>query len=490
MKARETPQQWNFLGMNLGTPLPPPPSPEGDEAPSYRQSSTTRVRARTSVPGSNHTSASRGDFPPPAPGCGRLRTVEATRLTKSSAYPRQQRKPPDAPPAIGGTSSEFPAVENVSVIEGEEEAQGRSSSTERRLGASAIDTESPEEAPMPEIKIGCVGRLEKGASLMRLSPRAGLSAIEFGADQAGRLRILATSCLVRCLQKQTTGAGAPGRREAVVDSDNRNDQSSSDDSNVSPTSGAAQGEERLDGNSRASSVASSARRHYKHLKASRKGITSTVVTRAYKRENKTRRRDHSMPKRTAPTRAGIDSDQRPLGTRSYGWCGNDAIVGIHHRGGMEGREVSASEGQEGRHHQSTKVFVELEQLGAVQRAPELLRAANPLLQELGVLLLLHGVEHAKKETLRSNTTRFFSVFSSGCPNWVKQTAGTIVIFLTTDAHAIVRAITLPEIFLFPAQLVRRTDRNYTPAFVPDSSNLLNSSRAMSSSRRSYIVISA
>lgn len=80
--------------------------------------------------------------------------------------------------------------------------------------------------------------------------------------------------------------------------------------------------------------------------------------------------------------------------------GSDVLASVGHISSLDGGQCSEDEkvlissphyNRAGRTAISAAVYTELERLGATARAPELLKGSCPLIQELAVSLLAHGL---------------------------------------------------------------------------------------------------
>lgn len=207
-----------------------------------------------------------------------------------------------------------------------------------------------------------------------------------------RLRILAAACLVRCLRGRRSNRNGSGSLVAAFPS-----------SSTSTTPGAtpefevfpSRDKGRQGGISGGSAAAASL------SSGGGFGINNTerVKTVCYSRK---RSSTYTPSNRiTLAMSEGIGDDKR-LFVR-------DNSSYQHNHDAMDARE--GIQNKETRTSPTTTVFTELERIGAVQKAPELLMDTCPLLQELGLLLLLRGLERTRKETFLPHT-RYCCMISS------------------------------------------------------------------------------
>lgn len=197
-----------------------------------------------------------------------------------------------------------------------------------------------------------------------------------------RFRILAVACLVRCLRGRRSNRDGSGSLAAFPSSPTLTTLGATPELEDFPS--------RDRGRQGGISGRSAAAASLPSVGGVSINSTKRVKSSCYSRK---RSPAHTPSNRItlAVSEGGVSDDKQLFvrGTSSYqrNHDATDARKGIHHLGGDQNKDPRISP--------TTTVFTELERIGAVQKAPELLTATCPLLQELGLLLLLRGLERTR-----------------------------------------------------------------------------------------------
>lgn len=258
--------------------------------------------------------------------------------------------------------------------------------------------------PFSSGSVGCgegicyVTNQNVGASRKRQMPSAPSQvvppAIELAwAGRDGkRLRVLAAACLVRCLRGRRSDRGGSGSLAAFPPFPTSTTPGGMPELGVFPSSDRGR-QGGISGGSAAAASTSSPSGGGVGISSSKRAKEA-----CYSRK---RSSTYTPSKWTTPpvTEPGVDDDKQLFVMNTSPYQRNhdetDARAPIHHPGRIQNQKTRTSA--------TTTVFHELERIGAVEKAPELLMATCPLLQELGLFLLLRGLERTKKEMLRPHT---------------------------------------------------------------------------------------
>lgn len=364
------------------------------------------ARARTSLP-VRTASGSSQNVPSSAVRGARPMTTGAAAVNDRSGVTRQRGAVPPAPIADGTSWACSIRSYNPS-----DKARENGKPMGRQRPVTADLSLSPTMFRGAYSSEGHYGEKESKELFWRRSQHN-----ERDRERDERLVLLATACLLACLGRRCRLNKAPGpqgfgrenkRKSSRSDSIDQDSSFKTLDAAWAATATAAvqlHGITPPAGQTAATSLPSRAH----HKKYTRRGSTSG--------DNKTHPRKLPKPgikrfmSRRGETKPATVTSSVQEATKDYNSiCGDSAGRDNHNTTGVSERQSRRSDRNSGndqllqqrqlhdwRGVGVTAVYTELERLGAVAKAPELLSAPCPLHQELGVGILVHGLEESTKK---------------------------------------------------------------------------------------------